>query len=445
MQELFEKTSIPKAFFKLAFPIVLGMVFSMVYNLADTFFVSQTQNTALVAGVSLCTPLFSFLIAIGDIFGLGGSSFISRLMGQKAFDNAARISSFCFYAAIAFGLVITVLLLVFERPILYMFGANAETYQYAADFYRIMSAGAALVIVSLVPNNIIRTEGLAVQSMVGSVIGTIVTIILDPIFILGLNMGAAGAALATIIGYGCTDLVFIWLTAKYCKIISLSFSKRRIPFSFIRQVLLIGIPAAITNIMTAFGTMVLNRYLAEYGATQVAALGIVMKIYTIVTLIMVGFAFGAQPLIGYTYGAKDMKRFKETVRFDLTVNVGYSLVLAAILMIFAPQIVALFLNKAAVITAGTYMLRAFLITTPFVGGVLVFTTMFQSIGSPLGAFIMSISRQGVVFYIVILIAAHVFGYHGAVWAQPIADVITCIMGLWLYRTLAAPKKQKQTE
>lgn len=439
MQELFEQAPIPKAYFKLAFPVVLGMVVSMIYNLADTFFVSQTQNTDLVAGVSLCTPLFSLLLAIGDIFGLGGSSIISRLMGQKDYNDATKISSFCFYAAIVVGLVVTAILLIFQRPILYMFGATAQTYAYAADFYRIMSMGAALIIVSLVPNNLIRTEGLAVQSMIGAVVGTVVTIILDPILILAFHLGGAGAALATIIGYAFTDLTFIWLTLKYCKVISMSFSQHQISSSYIRQVLLIGIPAAITNVMTAFGTAMLNRYLAAYGPTQVAALGIVMKIYTIVTLVMVGFAFGAQPLIGYTFGAKNMKRFKQTVRFDLLVNMGYSFILAIVLMILAPHAVSLFLNNQAVIETGTTMLRIFLISTPFIGGVLVFTTMFQSIGSPLGALLMSISRQGVIFYVIILIAAHFFGYTGVVWAQPIADIVTCLMGAWLYQTLAVKR------
>lgn len=441
MEELFERSSIPRAYFKLALPVVLAMVASMIYNLADTFFVSQTQNTNLVAGVALCTPLFSLLIALGDIFGLGGSSLISRLLGEKAYATSSRVSSFCLYGAVVIGVLTTILLLVFMRPILQLLGATPATYHYAQQFYRIMAIGAMPIIVSIVPGNLIRTEGFATQSMFGTMIGTVVTIILDPILIFSLGLGAAGAALATVIGYSISAIALVWLTKRYCQVISISVNQVRIKRTLILQVLFIGIPGSITNLMQAFGTTVLNRYLVDYGPTRVAAMGIVLKVYMIVMLVMVGFAFGAQPLIGYTFGAKDMKRFKKILHFDLMVEVGYALVLAIILMVFAPQIIGLFLHDAAVIRVGTYMLRVFLVTTPFVGAVLVYTTVFQSTGKASGAFIMSIARQGVVFYLAIVVGADVFGYHGVIWSQPIADIITCVLGWGLASLLLNRRKQ----
>ncbi|WP_334328594.1 MATE family efflux transporter [Companilactobacillus sp. HBUAS59699] len=433
MNELFEKESIPKAYFTLALPVVLGMVASMIYNLADTFFIAQTQNTNLVAGVAICTPLFSFLLALGDIFGLGGSSLISRLLGQTDNESGKRVSSFCFYWGIILGIITAILLILFENPILHLLGANTATYKYAASFYHIMAIGAPIIIISLVPSNLIRTEGFAKQSMIGTIIGTIVTIILDPILIFPMNMGAAGAALATVIGYSITDIILIWATLKYCNVISVDIHKISINKKLIMQVILIGIPASITNLMQAFGTAIINRYLENYGAVQIAAMGIVLKVYMIIMLIMVGFAFGAQPLIGYNFGARNFDRFKKIIRFDLMVEMVYALVLAIILMIFAPQIVGLFLKDTAVISAGTHILRAFLCTTPFVGAILVFTTVFQSTGKALDAFIMSIARQGVIFYLVIIIASHMFGYYGVVWSQPAADLITFLIGLFLYR------------
>lgn len=440
MEELFERAPIPRAYFKLALPVVLSMVASMIYNLADTFFVSQTQNTNLVAGVALCTPLFSFLIAIGDIFGLGGSSLISRLLGEKAYATGSRVSSFCLYGAVVLGLVTTVILLGFSRPILHLLGATTATYPYAEQFYRIMAIGAMPIIVSIVPGNLIRTEGFATQSMVGTMVGTVITIILDPLLIFPMGLGAAGAALATVIGYTVSAGFLVYLTKRYCRVISIDIKLSRIDSQLIRQVLFIGIPGSITNLMQAFGTAVLNRYLVDYGATRVAAMGIVLKVYMIIMLVMVGFAFGAQPLIGYTFGANNQKRFKKILHFDLMVEVVYALVFAVILMIFAPQIIGLFLHNQAVISAGTYMLRVFLVTTPFVGAVLVYTTVFQSTGKASGAFIMSIARQGVVFYLIIVLGAHFLGYHGIIWAQPAADVLTCLIGWLLARVLFNRKK-----
>ncbi|KRN03141.1 Na+-driven multidrug efflux pump [Levilactobacillus senmaizukei DSM 21775 = NBRC 103853] len=435
MEELFERAPIPKAYFKLALPVVLGMVASMVYNLADTYFVAQTQNTDLVAGVALCTPLFSLLLALGDIFGLGGSSLISRLLGEKDYATGRRVSSFCLYGALVAGVVVTIFLLLFTKPILGLFGATTATAPYARQFYRIMVFGAVPIMVSLVPGNLIRTEGFATQSMVGTMIGTGVTIILDPILIFPMGMGAAGAALATVIGYSVSAIVLVWQTKRYCRVISIDIRQSRVNWQLVRQILFIGIPGALTNIMQAFGTTVLNRYLANYGPTRVAAMGIVLKVYLIVMLVMIGFAFGAQPLVGYTYGAQAMERFRRVLRFDLLIEVGYALVVAVIMMVLAPQIIGLFLKDSAVITAGTLMLRAFLSTTPFVGAILVYTTVFQSTGKAGGAFIMSIARQGIVFYFMIVVAARLFGYNGIIWAQPAADVVTCLLGLGLARTI----------
>lgn len=435
MEELFESTPIPKAYFKLALPVVLGMVASMVYNLADTYFVSQTQNTDLVAGVALCTPLFSILLALGDVFGLGGSSLISRLLGEKAYATGRRVSSFCLYGALIAGVVVTIALLTLMGPILRVFGATSATAPYARQFYQIMAFGAVPIMVSLVPGNLIRTEGFATQSMVGTMIGTGVTIVLDPILIFPMGMGAAGAALATVIGYSVSAIVLVGQTKHYCQVISIDIRESRLNWALIRQILFIGIPGVLTNIMQAFGTTVLNRYLVSYGPTRVAAMGIVLKVYLIVMLVMIGFAFGAQPLIGYTYGARAMKRFRQVLRFDLLVEVGYALVVAVIMILLAPQIIGLFLRNSAVITAGTTMLRALLSTTPFVGAILVYTTVFQSAGKAGGAFIMSIARQGLIFYLMIVIGSRFFGYNGIIWAQPVADIGTCLLGWGLARSI----------
>lgn len=432
MDELFTKAPIPKAYFKLALPVVISMVASMIYNLADTFFVSHTGNADLVAGVAICTPLFSIMIALGDIFGLGGSALVSKLLGQKKEDLARRASSFCFYGAIILSIIVTLILLVFEGPILSAFGTTANIYPYAAQFYRIMATGALIIIVSLVPLNLLRTEGLAKESMIGSVAGLIVTIALDPIFIFPMGMGAGGAALATVIGYLVTDVVLIYMVLKHCKVINMNWHAIHVSKAVFGSILAIGIPASITNFMQAFGTAILNNYLAIYGAKQVAAFGIASKIYLIVMLVMIGFAFGSQPLIGYNYGAKNMKRFREIVRFDILVEVVFAVIFAGILILVAPWIVRLFMTDKTIVSAGTLLLRSLLMTTPFIGAILAFTTIFQSTGKALGALVMAISRQGVIFLVVIIAMHAWFGYLGVVFAQPIADVITCGIGYWLF-------------
>ncbi|MGO2300076.1 MATE family efflux transporter [Paucilactobacillus nenjiangensis] len=419
-------------------PVVLGTVVSMIYNLTDTFFVAQTQNANLVAGITLCTPLFSMMIALGDMFGLGGSSAISRLLGQRKYDLAGRVNSFCFYGALLLSIIVTAGLFIFKKQVLGWLGVTAATYQYASIYYQIMAAAGILIIVSLVPINTLRTEGLATESMVGTATGTIFKIFLDPLFIFGFHLGAAGAALATIAGYLITDTILILYTIKRARYIHIKIHQIKIPTIEIKDVLMIGIPASVTNFMTMLGTAIMNNFLIVYGASKVAGFGIATKVETIVTMVLVGFCFGSQALIGYNYGTKNKERLKKIIQFDILVNAGFAFVIALGLIAIAPALVSLFMKDQQVVRSATYMLRWFLITTPFIGLSLVFTTMFQSVNQPLDAFVMSISRQGIIFIVVIFIMANLLGYQGVIVAQPIADVLTAAVGFWLYRRAFGP-------
>ena len=430
--DLFEKVPISKAYFKLSLPVVLSMVISLVYNMVDTFFVAQTQNTNLVAGVSLCAPIFTLMIALGDIFGIGGSSVISRLFGQKQDEEGKNVSDFCFYGAIVCGILVSLIMMIARKPILTILGTNQATLPYASQYYTYMALGATLIIVSLTPSNLMRTEGLATESMIGTITGSIINMILDPIFILYLNMGAGGAAIATIIGYFASDLVFIYLTLKKSKKLSISLKHTHITKNEVISIFTIGIPASITNLMSSFAMAMTNNYLVTYGNDKVAAMGIVLKINMIVLLVMIGFAFGAQPLLGYNYGAHNTKRLKEIIKFDLFVEITFAVITSIILALFTASFIKIFMNDPSIIQAGTLMLRFLLLSSPCVGIILVFTTLFQSEGKALPALLLSIGRQGIVFAIFLLLS-NIFGYYGIISSQMIADIITAIIALILYK------------
>lgn len=430
--DLFEKVPISKAYFKLSLPVVLSMVISLVYNMVDTFFVAQTQNTNLVAGVSLCAPIFTLMIALGDIFSIGGSSVISRLFGQKQDEEGKNVSDFCFYGAIVCGILVSLIMMIARKPILTILGTNQATLPYASQYYTYMALGATLIIVSLTPSNLMRTEGLATESMIGTITGSIINMILDPIFILYLNMEAGGAAIATIIGYFASDLVFIYLTLKKSKKLSISLKHTHITKNEVISIFTIGIPASITNLMSSFAMAMTNNYLVTYGNDKVAAMGIVLKINMIVLLVMIGFAFGAQPLLGYNYGAHNTKRLKEIIKFDLFVEITFAVITSIILALFTASFIKIFMNDPSIIQAGTLMLRFLLLSSPCVGIILVFTTLFQSEGKALPALLLSIGRQGIVFAIFLLLS-NIFGYYGIISSQMIADIITAIIALILYK------------
>ena len=430
--ELFEHAPVPKAYFTMALPVVMGMVVNLVYNIVDTFFIARTQNAQLVAGVSLCAPIFTLMIALGDIFGLGGSSLISRLFGEKKNEEGKRASGFCFYAAILCGVLVTILLLLLKTPVLHLLGATDETIWYAGQYYQYLALGAPIIIVALTPSNLIRTEGLALQSMAATILGAVVNIILDPVFIFGLNMGAGGAAIATVIGNAASVVLLVYFVRTKSRKLTVSPKNIKISGAAVASILAIGIPASVTNIMQSFGIALTNRFLADYGTEKVAAMGIAMKVNMIVVLVMVGFAFGAQPLLGYNYGAGNKKRLREFIRFDLMVEIGFAIVCALVLALLAPQFVRLFMKDELIVQSGSLMLRCLLISSPMIAVVLVFTTLFQAEGKALSALILSISRQGVIFACCIAVLKMLLGYMGVICAQAVSDVITGVIALALY-------------
>ena len=430
--ELFENASIPKAYFTMALPVVFSMVISLVYNMADTYFVAKTMNTNLVAGVSLCAPIFTFMIALGDIFGIGGSSVISRLFGQQMNKKAKNVSGFCFYASILCGIVVTIFMFILKDPMLNFLGVNKETWLYANQYYNIIVLGSTFIILSLTPSNLIRTEGLATLSMVGTVFGSILNIILDPVFIFSFHMGAQGAALASVIGYIISDFLLIYFTKTKANRLSVSFKDCHVEKKEFLDIFSIGIPASITNLMSSIGIALTNRYLVVFGNENVAAMGIALKVNMILLLIMVGFAFGAQPLLGFNYGAKNTERLRAFIKFDIFIEVTFALITAIILSIFAPYIIQSFMNDAQIIQTGSLMLRLLVLSSPCVGIILVFTTLFQSEGKALPALILSISRQGVIYAICIVILSILFTFHGILISQAVADVVTSIISILIY-------------
>ena len=432
MDKLFENTSIKRAYFILALPVVMSMAVTIIYNMVDTFFVAKTGNPNLVAGVSQGAPIFTLMIAIGDIFGLGGSSVISRLFGERRDKTARYISGYCFYASITCGLVVTALMFIFQTPVLHMLGASPATWKYAREYYLVIAGGATFIIFGLSPNNILRTEGLAPQAMIASITVTGINVVLNPIFIFTCGLGAAGSALATVVSNVIADVLMVYYLRTKSKKLTTSIRETKISGKLQREIYAIGIPASVTNIMVTFATALTNRYLIAYGANSVAAMGIAMKVNTVIVMVMVGFAFGAQPLIGYTYGARDERRFRETLRFDLSVVVGLALVLTVLMMVFAPQIIRLFMRDPEIVREGTGMLRWLASSTTIAGIIMVLTTTFQSMGKATPAFWLSFSRQGLIFLITIVALSYFFGYTGVLAAQACADVLTLALATFLY-------------
>lgn len=428
---IFESESISKAYFTLAVPVVLSMIITIVYNITDTYFIAMTNNTNLVAGVSLCAPVFTLLMGFGNIFGQGGSSLMSRLMGQNDRENQHRVSSFCFYVAIVFGIAAGAVMLLLRTPILKLLGADAETLSFALPYFTWFAAGAPLVTLSFIHSNLLRSEGMAKESMIATVSGSVVNIILDPLLIFTFGLGAAGAAIATVIGYTCTDLYGLYIVKKKSSALSVDFRDCRVSAAHVSQIFAIGTSAALSNITQSICLILTNQNLLVYGNDKIAVMGIVQKVAMIVMLVIVGFAFGGAPLIGYTYGSRNHERMKKLMKFILTFLCSIAAALSLVMVAAAPAVIRIFLSDAELLPIGCTMLRAQVMGMVFVAVILFITIYFQATGKAVPALIMALSRQGVVFAAVLFILVKIAGYNGVVYAQFTADLFSALLGIVL--------------
>ena len=440
--ELFEKAPIPTAYLKLAIPVVLSMVVQLVYNMVDTYFIALTGNTSLIAGVSICTPLFTLFLAFGDMFALGGSSVISRLLGAGKKDDCKRLSVFCMYSSIAFGIVMTAVLMIFKTPVLTFLGADEMTMPYALQYYNYIVLGCTFIIYSLVPSNLMRTVGHPNASMTASVLGAVINMVLDPVFIFGLGMGAAGAAIATILGYICSNIFAVWFVAVKCDGLSVNPKDIGIRRNELGMIFAVGLPASVTNLMQTIGITLTNRSLVNYGSDSIAVMGIVLKIVNIVMLVIVGLAFGGQPLTGYVYGSDNRERLKNVLKFAYKIVFGVSAVMALIVALLANPLLHAFLKDTELIDMGVLMLRLQMPGMVLMGAGLVTICTFQSMGKGLPAFILSLCRQGVVYAFTIAVLSSLFGYYGVISSQLGADIISVIIAFILFRIYISPELKK---
>lgn len=440
--ELFETAPISKAVTTLAVPTMLGMLVTVIYNMADTFFIGRTGDSNQVAAVSVALPVFLLLMAVGNIFGIGGGSYISRLLGRREERKVKETSSFCFYACIAMGFLSMFLFLVFMDPILSVIGTSANTYDFTRTYLVVIAFGAPFVCLQSALGQIVRSEGASKQAMIGMMIGTVVNIILDPIMILSMEMGVAGAAWATIIGNACSVVYYLWYFFRCDTSLSVDPRDFSMKDGIFRNVLAIGIPVSINNMLMSLANIVLNRYAVQYGDSVVAAFGVVNKIVMIDVMLLLGLSQGVQPFIGYNYAAKNYKRMNGSISFSIKVSIVMGMLFTVLAFAFGPTMIGIFIDDPVVIGIGTRILQATLCIAPLLGLQFIFMNAFQAFGMAGYSLILSLCRQGLAFFPAVIIGNLLFGLNGIVWAQPIADVASITIASLLYlRTYRKLKKQ----
>lgn len=444
-KELFETMPIPSAVSRMCVPMVVTSLVTVVYNMADTYFVGLLGDPVQSAAVTLAYPVVLAFNAMNNLFGVGSSSLVSRSLGQGNTEQARNASAFGFWGAVFGGLLYSLVCTVFQAPLLDLLGADASTRQATMEYmYWVVTWGAAPTILNVVQGQLVRSEGSAVHASIGTMSGCILNIVLDPIFILpwGLNMGAAGAGLATFISNCVACLYFIVLawTKHGRTVVSMDLRRlRHMPPAVMKNVLAVGVPAAIQNLLNVVGNTILNNFTAAYGAVAVAAMGVSTRLIQIAQQISMGIAQGAMPLISYNYASRDYRRMKGIIRFDMMVDLAAMAAMTAGYWIFAGPLVRLFLNNAEVVAYGSVFLRGACLAIPFLAVDFTCVFTFQSVGMGGTTLVLALCRK-LLLEIPLLFALNwAFPLYGLPYAQPVTEVVLALLGLALLRRVLREK------
>lgn len=443
--EMFEKAPVARAVLKNTVPAMAAMLMVLVYNLADTFFIGQTRSDILVAAVSLATPVFLIFMAVGTVFGAGGTSTISRAFGQGRGEYARKVCSFCMWSCVAVGVVLSAGFLLSMNQILHLVGASADTWEPARTYLVIVAFSGPFVLISNCFSNVLRAEGQSGRAMMDQLLGNLLNIVLDPIMILALNWGVAGAAIATVIGNVVGAGYYILYFLRGNSSLSIRIRDCTLKDGICTGVLSIGIPASLGSLLMSVSQIIVNAQMANYDDMALGGMGVAMKVTMMTGMICIGFGQGVQPLLGYCVGAKLWPRFKKIMRFSLCFALGLSAVMTGLCYLLHNQIVGAFLTDAAAFGYAVQFTNI-LLTTSFLFGVFyVLNNALQAMGASVQALITNLSRQGLLYIPALFLLQAALGVTGLAWAQPAADLLSTALVLALYLWTARRLMQLEKE
>lgn len=449
---LFEQMPIPKAVAKLSVPMVITSLVTIVYNLADTYFVGMLNDPVQNAAVTLVYPVILAFYAVTNLFGIGTSSMMSRCMGRGDYEQVRDCSVFGFYGALFCAAMMALICTIFKTPLLQLLGADAGTMKTTAAYlFWTVICGAIPAILNVVQGTMIRSEGAAMHAGIGTMSGCLLNIVLDPIFILpwGLDMGAAGAGLATFLSNCFASAYFLVLTRVKKGKTFLSLDIRRLK-NLTREVILgilgVGIPASIQNLLNVTGSTILNNFTAVYGAAAVAAMGIGQKLHSIPMQMLFGFTQGIMPLVSYNYASGNRSRMKHSIIFTLAIIAPVLTLITLGYWAFAPQLVSLFMENSEILAYGPALLRGLCLGLLFLGIDFTAVGVFQALGRGRYALMFAVLRKILLEIPLLFILNVLFPLYGLAYAQAGAEfiltVIAIVMLIRIFREQTVPTKME---
>ncbi len=436
---------IPKALLSLGLPTMTGMLINALYNLADAYFVGGL-GTVQMGAVTVAFPLGQVVVGLGLLFGNGAAAYLSRLLGRGDRDTANKVASTALYGGVFFGAVVILFSLIFLEPVLQRAGAIESVMPYAAAYARIYIVFSIFNVFNVTMNNIVSSEGAAKTAMCALMAGAVLNVALDPVFIYTLDLGVTGAAIATAISQMVSTLLYLCYILRKKSVFHFSIKACRFGKEVMPEILKIGIPTLIFQLLTSLSVAMINGAAKEYGSSALAAMGPVTKIMSMGTLIVFGFLKGFQPVAGFSYGAKKFDRLREAIRTAILWSTIFCVIFGLVTAAFPGQIMSLFTKEdAEMIRAGSIALRANGLSFILFGFYTVYSFLFLVMGKAAEGCILGACRQGICFVPAILILPAVWELNGVLYAQPIADaasaLIAAVMAVRLHRELRAAEAQ----
>ena len=443
--ELLGSTSIPKALLAMGIPTMIGMLVNAFYNLVDAYFVGGLGESQMGA-ISVVYPLGQVVVGLGLLFGNGAASYISRLLGRGDKENADKVASTALYSSVSVGAVIIIISMVFLHPILKLLGATDSILPYAATYAGIYIVSCIFNVFNVTMNNIVTSEGAAKTTMCALLTGAVLNIALDPLFIYVFDLGVAGAAIATAISQVVSTCVYLTYIFRKKSVFHFRVKDCTYTKETMSEIFKIGIPTLVFQILTSVSISLINNAAGDYGDSAIAGMGVVTRLISMGSLSVFGFIKGFQPIAGYSYGAKKFDRLREAIKTSILWSTAFCVIFGVILALFPTAIVSQFTKgDAEMIRIGAASLRANGISIMLFGFYTVYSSLFLALGKGREGFILGACRQGICFIPVILLLPMVWGLNGIMYAQPIADVlsavITVFMAIPLHKKLNEMQKQ----
>ena len=432
-EKLMREGSVAELLLKMSLPVILVMMVTVLYNLADVFFIGRFGDRFQLAAISLAGPVFSAVSAFNTLIGFGSCTACSIALGEGREGLMKKYSAFALYASIGLGLLLDVLILGGMPFLLSLLGTDGETAPYTAEYLRILALGAPFMIAAGALGNTVRADGDVKDAMIASMSGTLLNIALDPLFIAVFRWGCAGAALATVIG-NLVSLLLLLRAVSRKKAFSLSPKDFTLRKDISLRVLGLGLPMAASTLLMSFSSAISNRLTVSYGNVAVAARSVAGKSAMLIPMIVMGLCMGVQPAISYVYGCRDRARLRKIVFGVGAVCVGVATLMSTVFFLFREQFVAAFSSDAEIISLGKTMMLGTLLAVPVEGVYHMCSTYLQATGKVSFATLTSLMQKGLVFLPVLLLMEKLFGLDGIIFSNAVTTLISTAIALLLCRS-----------